>query len=87
MDQGLQALLGRGVISVVEAIHFQAGGNCLDIRLGGRDFRLVGSAHELRHHNGAEHADDDHHHHDFNQRKTALALGHFAHSVHQLVKA
>ncbi|MCY1312547.1 hypothetical protein D9M70_629770 [compost metagenome] len=59
-------------MEVVEAVHFQGGGNGLDINFCCGDLGLVGPAHELRHHDGPQHADDHDHHHDFDQGKTAL---------------
>ncbi|MNL75559.1 hypothetical protein D3C87_2013850 [compost metagenome] len=59
-------------MEVVEAIHFQGGGDGLDVDFGSGDFGLIGATHELRDHDGPQNADDDHHHHDFDEGKSAL---------------
>ena len=71
-DQGFEPLLAAGVLVVVELVDVQGHGNGLDIALGGGALGLVGTAHDLGHHQGREDPENDHHHHDFNQGKTAL---------------
>src|SRR3569833_2390883 len=71
LDQRLQALLSGRITLVIETVQLEALHQRGYILLGSDDARIIGSTHELGHHQGGENAHDGHHHHDFNQSEAA----------------
>jgi hypothetical protein len=71
-EQCLQALLGRRIALVVEAVELERLHQVVDVGARSGHARVVGTLDHVRHDQGCEHADDDQHDHQFDQREAAL---------------
>ena len=60
---------------VVEPVQLERLHQRRDVLLRGEDARIVGAAHQARHHQRGEHAHDHDDDHDFNQREGTAAPG------------
>ncbi len=69
-DQRLQALLGRGVALVVQAVELERLHDVGDVGAGRRAAGVVGAVQHVGHDEGGQHTDDDQHHHQLDQGET-----------------
>src|SRR6202522_1610200 len=76
LDQGLQALFGRGVLKVIEPVEVEGRLNGPNVALRPLDLGNVDFIYDLRHHERAQNGENDHDDHDLDKGKTAFAFEH-----------
>ncbi|MPM90497.1 hypothetical protein SDC9_137618 [bioreactor metagenome] len=69
--QRLQALFGRWIALVVEAVELERLVDIGDIGLGRGHARIVGAVQHIGHDKRCQHANDDQHHHQLDQGEAA----------------
>lgn len=73
VDQGLQSLVSRGILEVIQPVEVQSAFYRPDILLGAIDLGVIDAAYHVRCHEGGQYSEDHDDYHDLDERESAFA--------------